>query len=43
MIPSFNLKKPSPALLIFKADDEITVFINELPLDRDQQYLNWIH
>lgn len=42
MIPSFNLKRPSPDLLMFKAD-EVTVFLNELPLDCDQQYLNWIH
>lgn len=40
MLPSFNLKKPSPDLLMFKAYDEVTVFINELPLDHDQQYLN---
>lgn len=40
MHTSFNLKKPSPGCLMFKADDEITVFINELPLDRDQQDLN---
>lgn len=40
MHPGFNLKKPSPSLPMFKADDEITVFTNELPLDRDQQDLS---
>lgn len=40
MHPGFNLEKPSPALPRFKADDEITVFINELPLDRNQQDLS---